>query len=372
MDMAHADSASAPQAHTPADRRRALEHIRLLCHCGAGLAAVAGPLCHAVRDWIGAASGSIFWLDASGAPAGFFHDCAPAELKDFYVQHYDELFGGPNQITLLTFVHADGPPIGKALAGEFFDRWLRGNIHRHLCVPLGHHFILDMRLDVDGRGRAAFFAWNPPDRPFTAADATRLIPIRALMQTALAADDAGVQWQGVGDGLGHFITDGEGRTLIAIHPDAEIFLKESHLLNQNVAMTGAVAEAPSFASSLAAQLALAPTATLHLPIANGRLVARASPTRVVRGYGGGGALMHVALTREVARNALAVEYLMTRPLTPLQREIALYAMTGGRRGDSEAEFGVSDEALKKHLRAIFAVTAANRWIDLIDLPVGVS
>ena len=36
------------------ERRAIMEHIRLLCHSGAGLQAIVGPLCAAVRDLIGA------------------------------------------------------------------------------------------------------------------------------------------------------------------------------------------------------------------------------------------------------------------------------------------------------------------------------
>lgn len=333
--------------------------------------ALAGPLCRAVRDIVGAASVAVFWIDALGVPAGFFHDCAPAELKDFYITRYDELFDWPDQITMLDFIGRTGAPIGTSLEPGFMERWLSGNIHIHLCAPLGHHHVLDMRIDRDGRGCAAFFAWNPEQRPFTARDAAAWEPVRRLIQHAARADATQVRWQPLGDGHGHFLTDPGGTTLIAIHPEAERLLHGSHLLKQNVSVTGPVDSAPAFAAGLARQLAQNGSATLHLPVAKGRLVASASYTRGLGQDGGDAPMMFVLLHLEVARNLLAAEYVLTLPLTPLQREIALFALTGGQRSDCDIEFGVSDEALKKHLRAIFTTTAATRWADLATLALPV-
>ncbi len=344
--------------------RRLMEHIRLLCHSGAGLAAIAGPICYAARDLLLAASAALFWIDELGVPAGYFHDCAPSDLKDFFVTHFDELFGTPDQISMLTFIGGNGEAIGTTLADGFMDRWLQGNIHLYLCVPLGHHHLLDMRIEKDGRGCAALFVWNPEERPFTRRDAEQWRPVRVLLEHAARADASQVTWQQVGDGHGHFITDLSGRSLIAIHPEAETFLADSHLLKQNIGVTGQMEQAPLFAQMLAGQLAAGLPATIDLPVANGRLVARASRTRAVGGANADTAMMYVSLHREVAQNVLAVEHLMALPLTPFQREIALFAMTGGARGDCGTEFGVSDEALKKHLRAIFAATGTTRWADL--------
>ena len=348
------------------DRRRLVEHIRLLGRCGAGLQAIAGPLTLALRDLIGAASGAIFWVDGQGIPAGFFHDCAPVELKDFYVKQYDELFGLPGQITMLTFIDGQGRAIGTALDDGFMDRWLDGNIHRYLCEPLGHHHFLDMRLNREGSGRAAWFAWNPESRPFTQIDVARLETVQHVVERALVVDEATVRWHAVGEGNGHFLTDLSGEKLIAIHPEAEAFLKEAHLLKQNVPMTGDLVEAPLFAAMLAVQLRRQSSAHFNLPIANGRLVARASLTRLVQ-PGNEHDLIYVALGREAAVAALAVERVMALALTPLQREIALFAMTGGKRDQCEAEFGVSSEALKKHVRAIYSVTGTATWRELATL-----
>jgi DNA-binding CsgD family transcriptional regulator len=344
--------------------RLILEHIRLLCRCGVGLEAIAGPLCKAVRARIKAMGVALFWLDDAGAPSGFFHDCAPAELKDLFVTRFEELFVDPNEISMLTFIRGRGPPIGTTLADGFMDRFRQENIYRYLCAPLGHYHMLDVRIDLAGEGRAALCAWNEQARPFTQREVALLAPVKRLMDIALSSAGANIAWHSSGQGHGHFITDIAGKALIAIDAEAEAFLLEAHLLMQNVPMQGEMRAPPTFARMLAAQLAERDSAEIRIPIANGRLVARASRTRIIEGAGSDQAMMHVALGRETPRNVIAVEHVMALPLTPLQREIALFGMTGGARGDCGAEFGVSREALKKHLRAIYSATGTERWVDL--------
>jgi hypothetical protein len=350
------------------ERRAIMEHIRLLCRSGAGLQAIVGPLCAAVRDLIGATGAAIFWTDdIDGMPAGFYHDSAPAELKDFFISKIEELFVDPNEVTMLSLIHGEGPLIGKMLRVGENERFWQGKIYQYLCAPLDHHHMIDMTLRRDGTGAALFCGWNPLNRPFTDAVVRILEPVQRLAEGALAADDSLVKWRTVGDGYGNFTTDLSGRQLIAIHPEAEAVLMSSHLLRQQVAMTQPTNVAPAFAAMLAQQLANAPSATLHLPVANGRLVARASQTRTIAPDGNDGAMMHVSLHLEAATNALAVEYVMRLAVTPLQREIALFALTGGMRTDCPSEFGVSDEALKKHLRPVFEATGTARWADLAAL-----
>jgi hypothetical protein len=349
------------------ERRAIMEHIRLLCRSGAGLQAIIGPLCSAVRDLIGVSGAAIFWLNSDGLPGGFYHDSASAELKDFFISKIEELFIDPNEITMLSLIHGKGPSIGKMLRNGETERFWQGKIYQYLCAPLDHHHMIDMTMRRDGTGAALFCGWNPRHRPFTVAVVKLLEPVQRLIESALAADESLVKWQTIGDGYGHFMTDLSGQHLIAIHPEAEAVLSASHLLRQQVSMTQAASVAPSFALILAERLRHGQSAILHLPVANGRLVARASRTRTISTDSGDGAMMHVALHLEAATNALAVEYVMRIAVTPLQREIALFALTGGTRADCLTEFAVSDEALKKHLRPIFDTTSTARWADLATL-----
>jgi hypothetical protein len=352
------------------NKRQVLDHIRLLCRCGAGLEAIVAPLCAAVISLIGAQSGSLFWLDEESKPYGFYHDSAPAALKDLFIFRYDELFAGPDEINMERFTQIEGPSIGRMLDPDFRAQFMRGNIQKYLCDPLGHQHMLDIRVEWRGIGRALFCAWNPLERPFTRADADALIGAQSLMQGAIGGERPDAQWRSQSDKCNaHFITDLEGRRLVSINPDAEAMLMESHLLGQGISMTAIPNHAPGFATLLAHKLAGDASPSAFVPVSGGRIMARASKTRVIDVDGAEQLMMFVSLDLQVALDALRVGYLNERALTPLQREIALFAMQGGARAQCESEFGVHSESLKKHVRAIFSATETARWTDLADVIV---
>ncbi|MBT2186875.1 hypothetical protein [Sphingobium nicotianae] len=345
-------------------KRRIIEHIALLCHCGVGIEAIVSSLCEAVRQLLGAASGSLFWLDEMGLPQGFYHDCASAELKDLFISQFDTLFSGPAEVSFVRLVAMTGPAIGRCLEPELIDAFWKGNIYRYLCVPLGHHHMLDLRVDHDNRGRALFVAWNPREKPFSRAEADLLEPVRQLMQHAIAAHKQHARWTSKDGDYGHFVTDLSGQRLLAINAQAEAILTTSQLLFQNVSTTR-INRAPSFAAALAQIVAQTGRATIHLPVPDGRLVAEASEMRLIEASGADSPRgLFVKLGIEVAAEVRAVHYLTGLPLTPLQRRIALFAMLGGHRADCHDHFSVSGEALKKHLRAVFEATGAANWLEL--------
>lgn len=344
--------------------RHTLDHIRLLCDCGTGLEAIASPLCNSVRDLVNAESGSLFWLDASGNAAGFYHDCAPAEIKDIFITRFAELFADPDQPNMVSLTEVVEPSIGRTLIDGYMESFWAGNIYRYLCVPLGHHYFIDMRIDVAGAGRAVFCLWNGPDHPFTQADAARLAKAQPFIQAAAANDGDAVAWYPVTWGTAHLVTDIDASTIHTINAEAEALLMKSHLLQQRIAMTQPPRIVPGFVKQLSDQLAGASHAVMHVPVATGRIVARASRTTSLGGSDGEKEMMFVSLELEAAINVKLVAEVMALPLSTLQRQIALYAMQGGSRADCEAEFGVRDEALKKHLRAIFAATNTTKWIEL--------
>lgn len=140
------------------------------------------------------------------------------------------------------------------------------------------------------------------------------------MVHAVATQRADAAWRS--RGRGHLVTDRSGATLSAIDADAERMLMASHLLRQHVSMTQAPRAAPCF-------------------------------VRI--------------LVQELAEDVLRVDRVSALPLTPLQRRIALFTMGGGERAECGARFGVSAEALKKHLRAIYDASGAANWLELAGL-----
>ena len=350
-------------------RRRILEKIHLLCSCGVGIEAIASPLCAALRDLLQADSGSLFWLDDHGAPSGFFHDCAPAEIKDIFITRFDELFALPSEPNMISILTATGPSIGVMITQEQNERLWASNVYKYLCAPLGHRYLLDMRCDVDGAGRVLFCAWNCEDRAFTQHHAELLVPAQKLIEMALASPQQESKWHSLGARTAHFITDISGSRLTAIEADAEKMLMAGHLLRQNVSMTQPVDAPPSFALQLAAMLASDAHATIRIPVPDGRIVAEAVRTSVRSPGAAPSENMFVSLDLEVCRDALMIEHVSDLPLTLLQKEIMLFAMRGGERSESEQQFGVGPEALKKHLRAIYDASGCAKWLDLAAIDI---
>ncbi|MDB5422905.1 MAG: hypothetical protein JWQ29_321 [Phenylobacterium sp.] len=324
------------------------------------------PACEVARDLIGADSGSIFWLDEYGSPAGFFHDCAPAELKDLFVTRFDELFSATGQFNMVTYTEMVGAPIGRMLGDEARAQYLDSNVYRYLAAPLGHHYCLDIRIEHKNRGVALLVLWNPEGRPFTQRDVEAAQPVRTLLEQALREERQEVVWRSQSSRTAHFITDISGEHLLAIDAEAEALLNRSQLLRQNVPIARSPREAPVFSRALAAMLAHGSQAQLELPVVDGRLVVRASMSQRIGMDGADPLQMFVSVDLQVAVNVLAAERLSALPLTLLQKQVALFGAQGGLRIDCEDRFGVSQEALKKHLRTIYDVTGVANWAGLRD------
>ncbi len=347
--------------------RRLYDHLRFLAECGAGLEAIAGRACAIARRLVGADMAGIFWRDEQGAPAGFYHETDRVDLKDLFITRFDELFSGPGQENMLTLTETIGPSIGRCLHPDYLERFWRGNVYHHLCVPLDHHYLLDVRVEVGGIGRAVLIAWNKGQRPFTARDVEQMRPVQSMLARAWAERATDARWVTRGSGNAHLLTDMSGERLLAIDGEAEALLMRSHLLAQNVGMAERQRVAPAFARPLAAELASAPSVHYVAPIANGRIVAEARRTMFLDGAGGEQPIAYVALREEASFAACCIDYLMEQPLTPLQRQLALFGMKGGPRADCAAAFGISAEALKKHSAAIVSVLGLERWADLTPL-----
>ena len=72
----------------------------------------------------------------------------------------------------------------------------------------------------------------------------------------------------------------------------------------------------------------------------------------------------VSLEIERPKRLKIIETVLKLPLSPLQRSIALVAAFGGSRADSMTSTGVSNEALKKHLAAIYRAASVSSWEQL--------
>jgi hypothetical protein len=347
--------------------RRLQDHLRLLSDCGAGLEAIAGRACVIARRLVEGDMAGIFWLDEQGAPAGFYHETDRVDLKDLFITRFDELFSGPDQENMMTLTAPIGPSIGRCLDPAYLDRFWRGNVYRYLCTPLDHHFMIDVRVEVGGIGRAVLLVWSKGRRSFSARDVERLRPVQAMLTRAWVERRPDARWMPRGSGNAHLITDIAGERLLAIDPEAEELLMRSHMLAQNVGMAARLRVAPAFARILAAALAAGPSAREVTPIANGRIAADARRSALLDEAGGDQPITYIALREETSFAACCIDHLMEQPLSPLQRNLALFGMKGGERADCSVEFGISAEALKKHSAAIVKALGVARWTDLTAL-----
>lgn len=311
----------------------------------------------------------IYWSTEDGYPLGFYHDSAPAELKDLFVTNLDAMFLRSEEVSIATLISPEGPLIGKMLDPELQQRFWRGNIYQHLCVPLGHYHLLDMRAHIPGLAMAGFAAWNPKSHPFTTMHAKMLEPIQPLMHQALAANSLNTRWRSISTVCPHLITSSDGRELVAIDDEAEQILMASHLLGQNFTPAQTFRKAPGFAAVLAGKLRSTSSAELHLPVVDGRLVCRATHTRFLQSEGNAIVQVFISLDLQVAEEVSIIDWLTKLALSPMQREIALFALKGGERAACMSRFDISFEALKKHLKVIFSETGTTRWTDLVALEV---
>ncbi|MDE2436849.1 MAG: hypothetical protein KGM49_11375 [Sphingomonadales bacterium] len=345
-------------------RRRLLEKIALLCHCGAGLQAIASPFCAAVRELIDADAGLLIWIGDDGQPSGFYHETAPPELKDLFVTRFDDLFNDGEEISAHGLVCGEGPEIGKMLAPGMQETFERGNIYHHLCVPINHRYMLDM----SSRGKGAFFAFNAPNRPFTQLHAEALAPVAPLMAIALDERSDSSQWCRLGTSSAHLVASLDGHELLAIDEEAERLLCNSHLLRQNLPMLAQPRTAPGFVMILASLIGQLQPAEMSMPVPDGRLHCSAKRMHVLPGDGRDRQeVLMVDLELQFAKEVALIEFLFGRSLTALQRKIAYDALLGHSRTDCRERLGLSAESFKKHLRTNFLEHGVDNWEALSRL-----
>ena len=212
------------------------------------------------------------------------------------------------------------------------------------------------------------FLYNVFERPFDHAHIELLRPVQALMRRALASRAIDSRWIVEPETGGNLICDNAGRTLIAISKSAQALFSRSQMMLLDKTLVGATAKAPAFVAQLANLLMEQDEAHIHVGVAGGRLSATGHRLAVVPNDNTPKDLILVDLVFERPLEVLAIEYLLRRKLSPLQREIALFAMLGGTRHHATDEFGIGPEALKKHLKSIYRETKTDSWTALAALP----
>lgn len=349
------------QGHRPA----ALRKLELLCESSVGLPAIASEFCRICCELGGFDGAFLMWFAPDETPLGFYHNTAPAELKDLFISRFDAMFFASEDISSLSLARPGGPVFGRMLAPGMQARFREGNIYRLLCAPLGHGDLFDISAVAPDGAFAGIALWLKDGEPLAPRHFEPLRPVQPLMARAIGQGGQNTRWRTISAGAPHFMTCDRGETLLAMDGAAEQILMRSQLLRQNVRTSRPPRDPPSFVQMMLAPLASERRARIELPVPDGRLVCSAVTTRLNPGSSGSGAdAILCMLDLQQAEDVIRVDRLMETPLTQLQRQIALFGMQGGRRQDCAERFGVSIEALKKHVRAILHACGCDRWSDL--------
>jgi hypothetical protein len=333
--------------------------LDLLCRIGVGLAPIAPDLTALLRRLVGADAAALFWLDEHGLPEGFHHEDSPDSVKDLFLNEFERLFVGDREINVFALAQRRDRPVGHLLApgADYF----RSNTFNLLVRASGHHHSLDLRVDLEGRARAVVLLFRAASRPFADSDADNLARAAPYLQRAIERSMPHDVWQGLETRNGHLLLDLAAQRIVLISETARSLLRNAGQRGMGWNQDLPPDRLPPFVG----QLLAAPQRPLHMPVPGGVLQARAHPMHSPGGdHGPATNQLLVELSFQRPRRMEVVRRVLSLPLSPLQREIALLAGLGHARADCVAEIGVGPEALKKHLRVIFSATGAQDWDSL--------
>ncbi len=292
-------------------------------------------------------------------PAGLFHENASQEAIELFVNEYDRLFTGPGEINVSQIAAHRGRP-----AGVLFDPdplYLKSNTLNLLLRPSKHRHTLDLRIDVGGQARAVVMLFREESRPFREADLFLISQAIPYLQNGLGERRRDIVWERSG-ARGHLLVNTSGDTLLMIDDQARALLDACTIVGQDAAFSTRTRSPPRFIRELCRQLDTLSAGEVLLDLGAGRLQALAS--RIMPVEPGGVAQVVISLEMLRPRPLRTVENILSLPLSPLQRSIALDAAMGGSRSDSLVAGRVGKEAMKKHLAAIYRIVGVNSWDDL--------
>jgi hypothetical protein len=349
--------------------------LDLLCSLGIGLEAIAPDMARLLRELVGAEATAIFWLDERGMPAGFFHEDSPAHIRELFLNEFERLFVGAAEINVAHLAQSHASRIGHLLAPP--ASYFQSNTYNLLVRPSGHHHALDLRIDLRGQARAVVLLFRPKGQPFDPSHAALLQQASPYLERALAAQDLQPKWCANTSLQAHMVVNAGGTQILMQSPQASALLGNANLVGTGLRLSGGSSTPPTFIRQLCAQIpqpqrraAAFPTEASHsstcsFAVPGGQLRASATPL-LASHMAATNAAHQVLITLDFMQPAAlhAARKVMALEVSPLQREIALMAGLGRDRGDCPQTLGVSKEALKKHLRTVYAAAGVGNWEDL--------
>lgn len=347
--------------------QRLHQELELASCSGAGLGPLAPLVARLVAGIVGAENCVIAWGYVNGAPScGYSMVFTPSTL-DFFTNGYQHLFKGEHERTSAWVAAQRGHPVGQMLKPP--RGYFHSNTFNLLIRSLSLHHTLDARIEVDSMALAVLGLFRPLSQPFGEDDAKRLqdlLPaLQRVAQASTPADSGGRTRKG------YLLVDSAGERILMADSAARELLLHSFLVGHGIPASGLLEKAPLFVRELCRRLVAQPDAahSHETEVAGGILRTSAShmgacttsaPGAAGNGTGhGGGILVRMEFTQPQVVGV--IQTISQFKLSPLQGHIALFAARGGRRMDCAAQHGISAEALKKHLREIYAVTGAPDW-----------
>lgn len=347
-----------------------LLELDLLCRSGAGLVVIASQVCRLVRELVGGDAASLFWLDEKGMPEGVFHENPPAQAQELFLNEFGRLFVGPGEVNVLHIAQMpQSLPVGNLLAPD--RSYFKSNTFNLLVRPSGHHHTLDLGVRLDGRTRAMVMLFRPEGWPFSDPCVRKMQRLEPFLRRALSEQRSHGRWNmnlAQPQLSGHLLLErpGSSRTGWQVRMaggQALSILRECTLVGQGLPWNGPVVNVPLFLQRACDEYsAHKPHDLAPLQVPAGLVRMELTPMHASGAHAAPGMLVSLGLY--AIRHIQLVHRVMGLPLSPLQREIALHAAAGGRRADCESVIGVRDEALKTHLKKIYAATGVKDWTEL--------
>ena len=368
----------------PSPTATARKELDLLSRTGLGVGPIAPSLTRLISLIVGADACLIAWYDERGVPIGFFHDAAPLALEALFLNNYRELFMAPNEFNIFNISKLGGPAVGHLLYPS--QDYFKSNTFNLLIKPCHHHHSLDARVDVAGVPRIGLGLFRAKAQPFNLANVQTLEALIPVLKQIVARAPFAVSLGESAAESGHFLVSADGQRITLHSEQAVHLLRLAKLFDQGVGMMGSEPSPPLFIKQLCQQL----RARTHTPpdapvkavldVVGGSLAITAQWMTPMVDSAAGGVAVAVGVadaSNPPAQANILVTLTLQKPaaihivrgiaafgLSPLQSQIAMFAAAGGSRSACAQKHAVSAEALKKHLREIYAASCCTDWLEL--------
>ena len=288
------------------------------------------------------------------------------------MNNYEELFVGPHEYTPFWRMRNKGRDVGNALRSS--KEYFSSNTYNLLIKPTGCHYLLDALVELGGVTRLTVCLFRSAKNPFSKADERKLIALVPVLRRAIYKRPHAllVRTSSKSD-IGHILVTGDGQQMEMMDTAAQKLLASIKLFDQNLSLTKSGATLPLFVQQLCERLRVEPIASAEkeLALAGGSLLVRAnhlaftSPALSATPLLQPASIKILVSLQFIQASAMEVVRIISAwCLSPLQARIAMYAACGGSRIGCAVHHGVSKEALKKHLRQIYAASRCTNWQEL--------